>query len=219
MSKSSRTGQRRKREIGSRSNSPDLGYYFIVTDTKETEQNYMFGLKDAIPDTLKRRLIIKVSKTKTDKLVSEALSQAAMQPQYGEPWIIFDRDQVANFDEIIQSAKAAGIKTAWSNPCIEIWFNSYFGTMPTYQNSVECCSGFSSAFEKNTGHKYQKSDKKIYDKLCQFGNEINAIKIAESKLKNFVQNDINKPSDMCPATTVHKLVQEIKSIISKNQKN
>ena len=28
---------------------PELGYYFIVTDTEETEQNYMYGLRDSIP--------------------------------------------------------------------------------------------------------------------------------------------------------------------------
>ena len=31
---------------------PKLGYYFIVTDTKETEQNYMFGLRNSIPPEL-----------------------------------------------------------------------------------------------------------------------------------------------------------------------
>lgn len=37
MPKDKRNGQRKNRSIGARSNTPDLGYYFIVTDTKETE--------------------------------------------------------------------------------------------------------------------------------------------------------------------------------------
>lgn len=215
MPKDKRNGQRKPRSIGSKSNAPDLGYYLIVTDTKETEQNYMFGLRDSIPDELKRRLIIKVSKTKTDNLVSEALSQAALQPQYGEPWIIFDRDQVKDFDNIIQNAKEAGINAGWSNPCIEIWFNAYFGAMPTYQTSVVCCNGFETAFEKAAKQKYQKSDKQIYNKLCLYGNELEAIKIAENKLKQCIINGADKPSKMCPATTMHKLVKEIKSKIEK----
>lgn len=215
MPKDKRNGQRKARSIGSRSNIPDLGYYLIVTDTKETEQNYMFGLRDSIPNVLKRRLIIKVSKTKTDNLVNEALSQAALQPQYGEPWIIFDRDQVKDFDDIIQNAKAAGINAGWSNPCIEIWFNAYFGAMPTYQTSVTCYNSFEETFEKAAKQKYKKSDKQIYYKLCQYGDEVKAIEIAEKKLKQCSQNGMDKPSEMCPATTVHRLVEEIKDKIKK----
>ena len=215
MPKDKRNGQRRARSIGSRSNIPDLGYYLIVTDTKETEQNYMFGLRDSIPDELRRRLIIKVCKTSTDNLVNEALSQAALQPQYGEPWIIFDRDQVKDFDDIIQNAKVAGINAGWSNPCIEIWFNAYFGAMPTYQTSVACCNGFEETFEKATKQKYKKSDKQIYSKLCLYGDETEAIKIAENKLKQCIINGADKPSKMCPATTVYRLVKEIKNKIKK----
>lgn len=215
MAKEKRNGQRKVRTIGTRCNTPDLGYYHIVTDAKETEKNYMFGLRDSIPGELKRRLIIKVSETNTENLVNEALANVALQPQYGESWIIFDRDQVKNFDKIIQNAKEAGIKVGWSNPCIEIWLSAYFGVMPTYQTSTECCKGFGIIFEKNIKQKYKKSDKKIYDKICQYGNETEAIKIAENKLYQCIANGEKKPSNMCPATTVHMLVSEIKNKIKK----
>lgn len=175
----------------------------------------MYGLRDSIPEELKRRLIIKVCKTSTNNLVNETLTQAALQPQYGEPWIIFDRDQVKNFDDIIKNAKEVGINVGWSNPCIEIWFSAYFGTMPTYQTSVACCNGFETDFKKKLNQKYQKSDDHIYNKLCQYGDEATAIKIAENKLKQYRQNNMDKPSEMCPATTVHELVKEIKNRILK----
>lgn len=215
MEKDKRNGQRKTRSIGARSNSPDLGYYIILTDTKETEQNYMLGLRDSIPDELKRRLIIKVSKTKTSNLVNEALSQAALSPQYGEPWIIFDRDQVKDFDNIINHARDAGINVGWSNPCIEIWFNAYFGAMPAYQTSYECCDGFENIFLKKVKQKYQKEDKKIYNKLCKYGDETEAFKIADSKFKQCAAAGSEHPSNMCPATTVHMLVREIKRKIKK----
>lgn len=101
MSKSDRCGKRKTREQTARRRIPELGYYFIVTDTKETEQNYMYGLRDSIPTILQGKLVIKVVKTKTNNLVDEALNLASLNPQYGEPWIIFDRDQVQNFDNII----------------------------------------------------------------------------------------------------------------------
>lgn len=209
MSVNKRNGQRKPREELLNRRTPELGYYFIVTDTKETEQNYIYGLKDSIPKELQYKLVIKVRKTSTANLVDEAKSLAALQPQYGESWIIFDRDQVKNFDKIICKAESENIKVGWSNPCIEIWFSAYFGTMPTYQDSVTCCVGFSTAFEKYTKQKYKKSDSQVYDKLCKNGNEKQAIIISKQKLKEQQKENYN-PSEMCPATTVHLLVEEIK---------
>lgn len=109
MASSERNGNRKMRSQLSKRRIPELGYYFIVTDTKETEQNYMFGLRNSIPPELQGKLVIKVIKTKTKNLVEEALNLASLNPQYGEIWIIFDRDQVQNFDGIISEAIAKGI--------------------------------------------------------------------------------------------------------------
>lgn len=215
MPKHERTGNRKSREHLANSRVPKLGYYFIVTDTKETEQNYMYGLRDSIPKELQGKLVIKVIKTKSKNLVEEAKNLASLNPQYGETWIIFDRDQIQDFDEIISQAKAKGIKVGWTNPCIEAWFSSYFGSMPTYQDSVSCCAGFSRTFEQVSGQKYAKSDRQIYDKLNRFGDELSAIELAQRKYEEHRVNCKDKPSEMCPCTTVHCLVSEIKSKISK----
>lgn len=213
MSRQERNGNRKSRELINR-RTPQLGYYFIVTDTKETEQNYMYGLRDSIPKHLQGKLAIKVIKTKTGNLVEEALNLASLNPQFGETWIIFDRDQVQNFDEIIRQAEDKCIKVGWTNPCIEAWFYAYFGKMPTFQDSVTCCSGFGRTFEQVSGQKYVKSDSKIYNKLNRFGNESIAIKLAQRKYIEHKSNCKNKPSEMCPCTTVHLLVNEIKSKIT-----
>lgn len=212
-----RNGKRKTREQLSKRRVPELGYYFIVTDTEETEQNYMIGLRDSIPKELQRRLVIKVCQAKTVELVNEALNMASLQPQFGEPWIVFDRDQVKDFDQIISIAKEKGINVGWSNPCIEIWFSAYFGAMPTYQDSVSCCSGFEEIYYKITGQRYQKSDAAIYSKLCRFGDEKQAFAIATQKLMEHKRNCRNIPSEMCPATTVSALVEEIKTKIEKSK--
>lgn len=215
MARIERNGKRKTREQLAKQRVPELGYYFIVTDTKETEQNYMYGLRNAIPKELQGKLVIKVFKTKTKNLVNEAINLASLNPQYGETWIIFDRDQVQGFDEIIRKAEDKGINVGWSNPCIEAWFNAYFGVMPTYHDSVSCCNGFEKAFEQASGHKYIKSDSDIYEKLNRFGDEEKAIKLAQQKLEEHKANCKDKPSEMCPCTTVHCLVKEIKSKIAK----
>ena len=49
MASFERNGNRKVRGQLFKRRIPELGYYFIVTDTKETEQNYMFGLRKSIP--------------------------------------------------------------------------------------------------------------------------------------------------------------------------
>lgn len=213
MSQVERNGKRKTREQMARRRTPELGYYFIVTDTKETEQNYMLGLRDSIPKELQGKLVIKVVKTSTKNLVDEALNLASLNPQYGEIWIIFDRDQVKDFDEIIRQANNRGIHVGWTNPCIEAWFSAYFGSMPTYQDSVSCCAGFGRTFEQVSGQKYIKSEREIYDKLNRFGDESAAIVLAQRKYEEHRANGKDKPSEMSPCTTVHLLVSEIKSKI------
>lgn len=210
-----RSGKRKNREHLSKRRIPELGYYFIMTDTKETEKNYMLGLRDSIPKELQGKLVIKVFKAKTVELVNETLNMASLQPQYGEPWIVFDRDRVKGFDQIISLAMDKDIKVGWSNPCIEIWFSAYFGAMPTYEDSVSCCSGFEKKYLQVTGQEYKKSDVAIYSKLCQFGDEKQAFAIAKQKLNEIQQNSNSIPSQMCPATTVFALVEEIKKKIEK----
>lgn len=218
MANLERNGSRKIRGQLFKQRIPKLGYYFIVTDTKETEQNYMFGLRNSIPPELQGKLVIKVVKTKTKNLVEEALNLASLNPQYGEIWIIFDRDQVQNFDEIISEAITKGINIGWTNPCIEEWFSAYFGAMPTYANSVSCCNGFEQIFERNAHQKYVKSDLAIYEKLNRFGNEEKAIRIATQKMHDHRIQGKYKPSEQLPGTTVHLLVDEIKSKINQKEK-
>ena len=47
-------------------------------------------------------------------------------------------------------------------------------------------------------------------KLCKAGNEEKAILTAEQKLGQCIREGKTKPSEMCPCTTVHELVGEIK---------
>lgn len=48
MASFERNGNRKVRGQLFKRRIPELGYYFIVTDTKETEQNYMFGASQVI---------------------------------------------------------------------------------------------------------------------------------------------------------------------------
>jgi hypothetical protein len=129
-----RVGKRKNRNQRVGTRIPELGYYLIVTDTEETEKNYFEGLRDSIPKELKDRLIIKVEKVKTADLLEKTLEFVSKDSQMRMPCIVFDRDEVRDFDKIIQEAEKSGVMAGWSNPCFEIWMYAYFGEMPVIEN-------------------------------------------------------------------------------------
>ena len=66
-----------------------------------------------------------------------------------------------------------------------------------------------------TGQKYSKADEKMYGRICMAGDEEKAIQIAQQKLEQCIRDGKTKPSEMCPCTTVHELVGEIREKVSK----
>lgn len=210
MAKKDRTGNRKTREQRKQFKVPELGYYLIVTDTEATERCFFTGLHQALPEDVRNKLVIKVVETKTRTMIDKCLELTAYDAQYRIPWIVFDRDQVQGFDEIIKEAEDKGIQVGWSNPCFEIWMYAYFGSMPTIRDSWTCCSDFGRVYDAKTGQKYSKADEQMYGKLCKAGDEEKAIQIAKQKIEQCKREGKTKPSEMCPCTTVHELVGEIK---------
>ena len=208
MGKDNHAGKRSRRE-DARKRIPYLGYYCIVTDTKKTEENFFTGLKESLPDDIQGRLVIKVIKTETANLIDACRRIVAKDPQYREPWIIFDRDAVNDFDRIVKDAHSSSINVGWSNPCIEIWFGAYFGKMPQYETSVDCCHGFSETFRKKTGVEYDKADRKIYGMLAQYGDEQKAIDLAAQRFHHYSLQG-RKQSEMHSCTSIHMLIDEIR---------
>lgn len=137
MAKKDRTGNRKTREQRKQFKVPELGYYLIVTDTEATERCFFTGLHQALPEDVRNKLVIKVVETKTRTMIDKCLELTAYDAQYRIPWIVFDRDQVQWFDEIIKEAEDKGIQVGWSNPCFEIWMYAYFGSMPAIRDSLD----------------------------------------------------------------------------------
>jgi hypothetical protein len=151
-----------------------------------------------------------IPRIETKHLIERCMEEIASNPQYGIPWIILDRDEVLDFDEIIDSAKRNQISVGWSNPCFEIWLYGYFSYPPSIHDSISCCTAFSRKFKEITGQEYEKSDTGLYRKLVRFGDEECAINHAQTLYKNNSKRENKKPSDSSPATTVHKLIGEIR---------
>ena len=210
MARKDRTRNRKTRDQRTARYIPQMGYYLVVTDIEATERCYFTGLHDSLPENIKKKLVIKVIETKTQNLIQKCLEMTAYEAQYRIPWIVFDRDQVPNFDQIIKEAEKMGINVGWSNPCFEIWMFAYFGNMHAIQESWTCCSRFGELYKAKTGQDYSKADEDMYKRLCEYGNEDNALQIATQKYAQCLRKDITIPSQMCPATTVYELVKEIR---------
>lgn len=210
MARNERTGNRKTREQRKKVRVPELGYYLIVTDTEATERCYFNGLRDSLPVDIQGKLVISVIETKTREMIDKCMELTAYEAQYRMPWIVFDRDQVKDFDAIIREAKEKGIGVGWSNPCFEIWLYAYFGSMPALHESWTCCSEFGKVYESKTGQKYSKADSDMYPRICKSGDEEKAISVAQQKLEQCIRDGKVKPSEMWPCTTVHELVGEIR---------
>lgn len=192
----------------------NLTRYLIVVDTEQTEFNYLNGIKNTIPVALKDKIEIQVKNTTTDNLVEYCLNERRKNPNMVMAWIVFDRDRIVNFDEIVKDAVDHGIYAAWSNPCIETWFFSYYGKPPSTAESTICVSKFKERFKHENKQEYKKNDKRIYQKLNQKGSEIRAIKYNEEKFKEYWR-DKKKPSEMIACSTLYKLVSELVDKIKK----
>ncbi|MDO5141104.1 MAG: RloB family protein [Eubacteriales bacterium] len=214
MARKDRTGNRKTRDHREKKRLPEMGYYLVVTDTEATERCFFNGLHDSLPESVKQKLVIKVVETKTQNLIQKCRELTAYEVQYRIPWIVFDRDQVPNFDEIIKEASGSDIHVGWSNPCFEIWMFTYFGIMPVINESWTCCSKFGELYEKRTGQKYSKADADMYQRLTENGDESSAINLAQRKYDQCIRNGYSSPSQMCPCTTVHELVKEIQTKVN-----
>ena len=210
MARKDRTGNRKSREQRPPVKIPELGYYLVVTDTEATERCYFQGLHKELPKEIQNKLVIKVVETRTRTMIDKCLELTAYDAQYRMPWIVFDRDEVKDFDKIIAEARAFDISVGWSNPCFEIWMYSYYGSMPAIRESWVCCEEFEKIFQRKTGQKYSKSDIGIYEKISRTGNEAKAIQIARQKFEQCLREGKTLPSQMYPCTTVYQLVGEIR---------
>lgn len=191
------------------------GAYLIVTDAEKTEKNYFEGIKASIPDNLKNDLQIKIYSNKAlSKIIDFAAEQRNKDERFSDIWLVFDRDEVRNFDKLIEEAKEAKMNIGWSNPCFEIWLMSYFQIPKNIDVSQKCCETFEKIFKENTSKKYKKSEVKIYNILCENGDEDKAIQRAREKYHQ-IRKEYSQPSKMIGCTTVYKLVEELKKKIGK----
>lgn len=194
--------------------------FYIFCEGEKTEPNYFQSFKDIISKDpiYKNTVFIDINGTGEEdiKILEYAKKQIKREGiKNAEVWIVYDKDDFPNerFDKVPKLAveysdndDSVTYSVAWSNQCIEYWFILHFDYY-TSDNDRTLLKSYIDKKLKTFGlSKYKKNDPNIYNILLKYGNPKQAIKFSERQLEYF-----NKklPSQSAPATTVHKLVQEL----------
>lgn len=209
------TGERYNRHTRTVRRPKTRETYAIITDGQETEKQYLNGLRASIPEEIRPVLEV-YSSVKAPKFLEKCriIRNEDLFPDSGKKkiWILFDRDCVSGFDDIVRHATKEGYGVAWSNPCIEEWFWAHFDNFKSHTSSTETIDLFKELFGNKTGKAYRKNLPEIYELLIRYGDETKAIQRAEQRLAECGGADISNCSDMHSATTVHLLVKELKKL-------
>jgi hypothetical protein len=172
--------------------------FLIVCEGEQTEPNYF--RKFRVPKCV---VNIKGLGQNTKSLVERTI-KLAEDNSYDQVWCVYDKNSfsIQDFNESIRWAHSLGFKVAYSNEAFELWFVLHFCFLDTAQNRDSLIRILNELFPNG----YEKNAPTIYDALEHL-QEI-AIKNAATLLDQY--NPINPGRDN-PSTTVHLLVQELRS--------
>lgn len=189
-------------------------YIYIVSEGTKTEPYYIRGLTDEINKKFynfssRERVYVRGTGKNTKGLLEYARKQVERDfPQAAVVWLMYDRDDfpLDNFDNTQNSAlnrkDKREYKVAWSNECIELWFLLHYQDLKVnvgrkrYQKLLE---------EKCN---YNKSMENIYEVL----KDKTEIAILRAK-RQYEEYDDKTPSQMCPATRVYQLAEELRRFL------
>lgn len=99
----------------------------IFSEGKNTEPQYLEGFAAAHGNSLVKLKIVAAAgvpmtivNSATEAKLGFFRSKDSF-TRYDQIWAVFDRDAHDNVEQAISTAKARGIKVAFSNPCFEVW--------------------------------------------------------------------------------------------------
>ena len=177
-----------------------LQRFLIVCEGEKTEPAYFDGFR--VPS-----VTIEIAGLGKDPLtlVEQAIDRHS-KGQYDQVWCVFDRDDVAaeRFNQALDMARRRRIKVAYSNQAFELWYLLHFH----YCDVAQARRDYSDGLSRQLGRVYQKNDPTLYQELLP--RQDVAIHHAARLLAQY--NPVN-PANDDPATTVHKLVQELNRFV------
>ena len=188
--------------------------FLIVCEGEKTEPHYFEALIKNCISTI-REVIIEGEGRATVALVdrAKAIKQELERKNamaFDRVWLVFDKDNIDDFNEAIRKAKKLGFQCAWSNEAFELWYLLHFAYLDTGigRNAyVEKLQGFFREKMGDTDFEYKKGNPNIYRLLQKHGSEDLAISHANKLRASYEGTDY---ANHKPCTMVDKLVKELK---------
>jgi len=212
-----RREERKQRKYETR--VPRANSFLIVTEGTVTEPCYFSGLEKLIQEKIGGRVDVVAAPAldihgkgcSTKKLI-EVTEQIVRNAKivYQNIWVVFDKDDFADFDEAIAEGRKKGYHIAWSNQSFEYWLYLHFRYSDSALNRSEWNKKLNDIFaEYHLGNgSYQKNYEDIYHIVNTFDGVNTAIKHAKRRMSGYKEG-IDKPSEYNPGTKVHELVEKL----------
>jgi RloB-like protein len=181
-------------------NRKPIPTFLIVCEGAKTEKYYF----ESFPVSTRPEVKIVGAGCETIAVVNRAL-ELMKDKSFDRVWCVFDRDPsrdktAQRFNDAIQLAKKENIQVAYSNECFEIWYLLHFHLYSTAVPRKD----YGKMLTTLLGVKYEKNSEDMYTLLED--NQPKAIKHATNLLASY---DPHNPESDNPATTVHRLVEEL----------
>lgn len=200
--------------------NPKADSFLIVTEGEKTEPFYFEGMKKLIEEKLGGNIeiaevpVIEVSgEGCSTKRLIEVAEQIIKKAKifYQNVWLVFDKDDFEDFDQAIIEGEKKGYKIAWSNQSFEYWLYLHFNYSDSALHRDEWIKKLDEIFKQyGLGEgRYRKNYDNIYQLVDTYGGVDIAIKYAKNRMAGY-NEDVDRPSDHDPGTTVHILVEELK---------
>lgn len=206
--KKAKAAKRRKENVRER-----LVRFLIVCEGTKTEPHYFEALIKNHISTV-REVTIEGEGMATVALVDETLEikkdlERKNAMTFDRVWVVFDKDDFDDFNEVIEKARKLGFHSAWTNEAFELWYYLHFEYLDTAINREEYIDKLQEAFRKrmeDEGFKYKKGNPDIYKLLQQYGREDLAKRFARQL--RAIYKGTNYAAHK-PCTMVDKLVKEL----------
>ena len=203
--------------------TPKANSYLIVTEGKRTEPYYFNGLRKLIVEKTGGMVnVVELPSidihgegSSTGKLI-EVTEQLVKEAKvlYQNIWIVFDKDDFEDFDQAIIEGLNKGYHVAWSNQAFEYWLYLHFHYSDSALHRDAWNDKLDEIFKEYRlgDESYQKNYEDIYNMVNIYDGVNTAIKNAKSRMASFRDN-IDKPSEFDPGTTVYQLVEELRKYL------
>ena len=205
---------------------PRANSFLIVTEGKKTEPLYFKRMQQLILEKVGGAVdVVEVpvidifgEGSSTEKLIEITEKLVKDAPiMYQNIWVVFDKDDFKDFDDAIKTGKEKGYKIAWTNQSFEYWLYLHFNYSDSALHRDEWNKKLDDIFKQNQlgDGAYRKNYENIYDLVNLYDGVNTAIKNAKRRMALY-KEEIDKPSEYDPGTTVYQLVEELKVYLSED---